>query len=139
MRLKEEEVRKEAQRWLKEAEADLKAAKDSLKDKNYNWSCFQSQQSAEKALKAYLYNLGYSSLLTHSVKVLLNNCLKKEKKFKKLLEPARSLDMYYISTRYPNGIDPQTIPSEYFDAEDAQKCLSYAILILKTVKESLKK
>lgn len=132
-------MRKEAERWLKEAEADLKAAKDSLRDKNYNWSCFQSQQSAEKALKAYLYNYGYRALLTHSIRILLSFCIKKDKRFEKLIEFARSLDMYYISTRYPNGIDPELVPSEYFDKEDAEKCLNCATLILKTVKESLKR
>jgi HEPN domain-containing protein len=45
-------MRKITIKWLKQAEADLKAAKDSLNDENYEWSCFQSQQSGEKALKA---------------------------------------------------------------------------------------
>jgi len=35
-------MRKEAERWLRQAEADLKAAKDSFKDENYEWCCFQS-------------------------------------------------------------------------------------------------
>jgi hypothetical protein len=47
----EDIMNKEAERWLRRAEADLKAAGDSLKDKNFEWCCFQSQQSAEKALK----------------------------------------------------------------------------------------
>ncbi|MEW6685624.1 MAG: HEPN domain-containing protein [Candidatus Edwardsbacteria bacterium] len=132
-------MRKEAERWLKQAEADLKAAKDNLEDKNYNWSCFQSQQSGEKALKAYLYNLGYTSLLTHSIKVLLKNCIKKEKGFETLRESARTLDMYYIPTRYPNGLDEGITPSEYFDMKDAEKCLKYATLILKKVKKFLKR
>lgn len=42
-------MRKITIKWLKQAEADLKAAKDSLEDRNYEWSCFQSQQSGEKA------------------------------------------------------------------------------------------
>ena len=50
-------MRKEAKRWLRQSEADLKAAKDSLKDSNFEWSCFQAQQSAEKSLKAYLKNV----------------------------------------------------------------------------------
>lgn len=50
-------MRKEAKKWLRQAEADLKACRDNLKDGNFEWSCFQTQQSAEKALKAYLYNL----------------------------------------------------------------------------------
>jgi len=39
-------------KWMVQAEADLGAAKDSYDSKHYNWSCFQAQQSAEKALRA---------------------------------------------------------------------------------------
>ena len=48
-------MRKITHKWMKQAEADLKAARDSFEASNYEWSCFQSQQSGEKALKAYLY------------------------------------------------------------------------------------
>ncbi|MHA1253094.1 MAG: HEPN domain-containing protein [Candidatus Helarchaeota archaeon] len=44
-----------ASRWFRQAESDLKAAKNRKKKKKYNWSCFQAQQAAEKALKAFLY------------------------------------------------------------------------------------
>jgi len=47
-------IRPEIQDWLKEAEADLKHAKDSLKLESYHWACFAAQQSAEKALKAFV-------------------------------------------------------------------------------------
>jgi HEPN domain-containing protein len=47
-------MRKITQKWMKQGEADLKAARDSFEASNYEWSCFQSQQSGEKALKAYL-------------------------------------------------------------------------------------
>ncbi len=131
-------MRKEAKRWLKQAEFDIKAARDSLKDGNYNWSCFQSQQSAEKALKSFLYNFGYTSIYTHSVKILLNECKKLEKSFSQLLEYGKILDMFYIPTRYPNGLDTEIVPSEYFDKEDSEKCLNCAILILEKVKKFLK-
>lgn len=36
-------MRKITIKWLKQAAADLKAAKDSLEDGNYEWGCFQSQ------------------------------------------------------------------------------------------------
>ena len=131
-------MRKEARRWLKQAEDDLKAAKDSLETENYNWSCFQSQQSAEKALKAYLYNLGYTSLISHSARILLKNCIKKESRFKDFEKEAKALDMYYIPTRYPNGLDTEITPSEYFTKEDAQECLKYATSILNAVKRYIK-
>ena len=131
-------MRKEAKRWLRQSEADLKAAKDSLKDGNYEWGCFQSQQSAEKSLKAYIYNLGYTSITTHSIKMLLRECAKKQKDFLKLKEAARTLDAYYISTRYPNGLDEEIAPVDYYDKEDAERCLSFATSILNTVRKYLK-
>ena len=47
-------VRPEIRDWLKEAEADLKHAKNCLKLESYNWACFAAQQSTEKALKAFI-------------------------------------------------------------------------------------
>ena len=40
---------KEALRWIRQADKDLSSAKNSLKAGDYEWSCFQAQQSAEKA------------------------------------------------------------------------------------------
>ncbi len=37
-----------------QATEDIKAANSSMKNKHFEWACFQSQQSAEKALKALL-------------------------------------------------------------------------------------
>ncbi len=69
-------MRKIAAKWMKQAEADLKAAKDSLEDGNHEWGCFQSQQCGEKALKACLYEKGYTSIVTPSLKGLLRECAK---------------------------------------------------------------
>jgi HEPN domain-containing protein len=49
---------KESLRWFKQAEKDLKAAKNSLQSADYEWACFQAQQAAEKALKSILYAKG---------------------------------------------------------------------------------
>jgi HEPN domain-containing protein len=74
-------TRKITAKWLKQSEADLKAAKDSLDDGNYEWSCFQSQQCGEKALKAFLYEKGYTSIMTHSLKELVQECSKLDTSF----------------------------------------------------------
>lgn len=58
---------KEALRWLKQAKKDLVSAKNSLESGDYEWACFQSQQSVEKALKSVLYLKGFRKILTHSV------------------------------------------------------------------------
>jgi HEPN domain-containing protein len=45
-----------SERWLEQAEADLDAAQDSLKSNHFEWSCFQAQQAAKKALKTFLFS-----------------------------------------------------------------------------------
>ena len=62
--------------WIKQAEKDLKASKDSLNAGNYEWSCFQAHQAVEKALKA-IYLKRYKELLkTHDLTLLASkiNC-----------------------------------------------------------------
>lgn len=130
-------MRKITLKWLKQAEADLKAAKDSLDDGNYEWSCFQSQQSGEKALKAYLYEKGYTSIMTHMLKELVKECSKLDESFNAVMKDARNLDMFYIPTRYPNGLGGDLAPTEFYEKEDAEKCISSAELILSTVKSLL--
>jgi HEPN domain-containing protein len=130
-------MRKITSKWLKQSEADLKAARDSLEDGNYEWSCFQAQQCGEKALKAYLYEKGYTSIMTHMLKELVNECIKHDESFKILMKDARTLDMFYIPTRYPNGLGGDLAPTEFYEKDDAEKCINSAELILNTVKKLL--
>lgn len=132
-------MRRIADRWFKQATADLKAAKDSLEDGNYEWSCFQSQQSGEKALKACLYEKGYTSIVTHSLKELLKECSRLDTAFQVLSLHARTLDMFYIPTRYPNGLGGNLAPTEFYEKEDAEKCINSAELILNAAKNFLTK
>ncbi|MBI4287389.1 MAG: HEPN domain-containing protein [Chloroflexi bacterium] len=131
-------MRKEAQRWLRQAEADLAAAKSSLAAGHYEWACFQAQQSAEKDLKAFLYDRGYTSILSHSLKELLRDCQRLENALSSLSEEARFLDMFYIPTRYPNGMGGDLAPVEFYERSDAEKCLSSSESILNSVKSFLK-
>ena len=130
---------RETKKWFTQAEEDLKAAKDSLKSGHYNWACFQAQQSAEKTLKFFLYSHGYTSIITHSIKELVRECKKIEKGFSEVESYARHLDMFYIPTRYPNGLAGELAPAEFYEMEDAEQCISYAELISESVKRSSKR
>lgn len=44
----------EARRWLSQAQYDLQAARVNEQNGIYAWACFLCQQSADKALKAFL-------------------------------------------------------------------------------------
>ena len=122
-------------RWFKQAESDLKAAKNSLASQNYDWSCFQSQQAAEKSMKAFLYKKGYTSIITHSLKELVMEAEKREASFSTIKLEAKHLDMFYIPTRYPNGLAGNLAPFEFYEEEDAKKCINYAESILMLVKK----
>ena len=122
-------------KWLRQALSDLEAARDSLNANHYEWSCFQAQQSAEKALKSFLYSRGYTSILTHSLTELVREANKLEPRFHTVEKPARRLDTFYIPTRYPNGLAGELTPSEFYCREDAEQCLNFAESILKIVRE----
>jgi len=128
----------EGLRWLDQAEADFKTAKDCLEDGNFYASAFFAQQSAEKALKGFLYSKGYRALITHSVIELLEEAFKIEKDFGKFIDYGRELDRHYIGSRYPNFY-PKGPAYKYYTEEIAKKCLNYAESILKEVKKFLRR
>jgi len=124
----------EGLRWVDQAEADLKTSRDCLKDGNYYASAFFAQQSAEKSLKGFLYSKGYRAIITHSVLDLLIESAKFEKVFERFIDYGKELDKHYIGSRYPN-LYPSGAPYRYYNREVAEKCLSYAELILNEVKK----
>ena len=128
----------EGLRWLDQAKADLKTAKDCLDDGNYYASAFFAQQSAEKALKGFIYSKGYRAIITHSVTELLEESSKKEKVFDNLINYGKELDRHYIGSRYPNFY-PKGPAYKYYTKELAERCLNYAESILKEVEKFLKK
>jgi len=128
----------EGLRWLDQAKADMKTAKDCLKDKNYYASAFFSQQSAEKALKGFLYSKGFRALVTHSVTELLEESSKQEGVFKKFIDQGKELDRHYIGSRYPNFY-PKGPAYKYYTEEVARRCVNYAESILKEVEKFLRK
>lgn len=123
-----------ASAWFEQAEADLRAAELSATGGAYEWACFQAQQSGEKALKAYLYARGLTSLVTHSLRRLARECATLDPAFRELDEAARLLDQHYIATRYPNGLDVEIPPTRYYERRDAEACLQSARSILARVK-----
>jgi HEPN domain-containing protein len=122
-----------AQTWWEQAQADLGAARDSAAAGHHEWACFQAQQAAEKALKAFLYQHGRTSIVTHSLRRLLRECVRIDPGFAGLDEQARLLDQYYIPTRYPNGLDEETPPARYYDQKDSEQCTRSAHSILQHV------
>ena len=130
----------EFSRWFSQGKFDLEAAKVSLKAKYYEWACFQAQQSGTKALKAFLYLHGRRLIITHSIHKLLQECNKLEDLEDEFqtIKKTKALDLYYIPTRYPNGL-PDQIPHEFYQKEDAEVCVDYAEQILSRIEQLTKK
>lgn len=123
-----------ARTWYNQARADLAAAENSAAAGHYEWACFQAHQAGEKALRAFLYGRGQTSVVTHSLRRLAREAATDDPSFAELDEAARWLDQHYIPTRYPNRLDPEMAPVAYYEEGDAEKCLRFAPLILARVK-----
>lgn len=128
---------KEALRWLRQAEYDLKSAVYSLGGKFYSSSCFQAQQAGEKAVKAFLVSTGRRAILGHSVAVLLREAAEHNQEFEKIISFGRILDRYYITTRYPDAL-PEVSPFEAFDVDDATSAVDKASEIIQEVKSMMR-
>jgi len=124
----------EAERWLRQGERDLVSARNSCRSGDFEWACFQTQQSAEKAL---LYARGFRKILTHSVYELIREVSMFEPSFLELKSGAKALDSAYITTCYPDSIVGNLTPSEYYDREDAEECIGYADSICSAARRSL--
>jgi HEPN domain-containing protein len=115
--------------WFRQAEADLQHAHNSLKNEDFEWSCFATHQAAEKALKAVFLKLGMDAW-GHTLTALIGNLPDAvEQPTETLVDYARILDKYYIPTRYPNGFDSGA-PTDYYTAGEARSAIQQAEAIL---------
>jgi HEPN domain-containing protein len=119
-------------RWFEQARDDLAAARASKNAGHHEWACFQAQQAAEKALKAFLLLQGKRQFVSHSIKELLREAQDVAPQLQ-TLSKARRLDEYYIPTRYPNGLPGGTRPHEFYDEEEANECLQLAQWVLDAI------
>ncbi|MBA7639447.1 hypothetical protein ES703_47105 [subsurface metagenome] len=104
--------------WMKQALRDLESAKAQKQDEFFEWSCFISQQAAEKALKAVFQKIG-AEAWGHSLLELIRALKEKINIPQELEVSARYLDRFYIPARYQNGWASGT-PSCYITLEDAE-------------------
>ncbi len=129
-------LKAEGRRWWRQVERDLDDARYTFDGQRYNLTCFLAQQSAEKALKAYLYAQEVELVWGRSVRELCTMAATFDTTFEELGRKAAPLDQYYIPTRYPNGL-PGGVPFEAYNDEDGQRALRLAGLVLDTVEERL--
>jgi len=121
--------------WLRQAEADLRHARNSVEAGDFEWACFAAQQAAEKALKAAVQGLG-GEPWGHSVTVLLGGLAERKTVPAALMDAARRLDKHYIPTRYPNGFDAGA-PTDYYTAAEARAAIEDASGLLEFCRDAL--
>ncbi|HAW50218.1 TPA: DNA-binding protein [bacterium] len=121
--------------WLRQAKKDINTAKKLKEECIFEWSCFISQQSAEKAIKAVYQKLN-GEAWGHSLYGLLKGLEEKIEVPKEVFNCAKTLDKFYIPSRYPNGLVSGT-PYEYFNEEDAKDAISCGEEILRFCEDFL--
>ena len=118
--------------WIVKASGNLKAARKLIKDDDdtLDFAAYSTQQSSEKALKAYLIFKQQSLPRTHDLEKLLMDCIKHDSTFDLLREATEALSPYATYTRYPD--DRFNI-----DREEIIEAIKHAEKILKFVKTKI--
>lgn len=88
---------------------------------------YHCQQSAEKAVKAYLVARGLTPEKTHDVRKLVVEASALEPRFNDCLEPAAALTPYAWEYRYPGDlVETDPTPEEFDEAvQQAQTILDF--------------
>jgi len=120
-------------RWISFSKRTLDSARGDLERGDYNWACFKSQQAAEFALKALLRGLGMPSY-GHSLSRLLLEVGRVFQCEDDVVQAAKTLDKYYVPTRYPNAW-VEGVPDEYYTRKDAEDAVRFAERIIFWIEE----
>ena len=126
-----------AQRWLRQAEHDLRIARGHHERGDYSDACFMAEQAAQKALKAFLIWQGQRSVPLHSVAQLAERCAEFDPDFAAHITAGRILDQYYIPTRYPDALAPPAVPFESYTQEQGARAVMAVQTLLALLTQKL--
>jgi HEPN domain-containing protein len=128
--------RAEARRWLDAAREDLAWARHAASGGFHAPACFHSQQGAEKAVKAVHYHRGARVVIGHNVRALIESLEPRVAALDDLADAARELDLFYIPTRYPDGLMAGT-PGEAFSLSQSRRALEHAAAIVEAAAQAV--
>ena len=133
------EAEKESSRWYLQAKDDFKFVDWVLKEGMFfDKGCFVAQQAGEKILKACLYATGKRRVIGHSLFEMIEALSKIDEDFQEISQPAKRLDRFYITTRYPNGL-PGGSPFQLYSLSDLQSAVEDLAMIIDISEGFLKK
>ena len=118
--------------WIAKASGDLKSSRKLIKDddETLDSAAYFTQQSAEKALKAYLIFKQQPVQKTHDLDKLLKNCLTHDSAFDRLREDVDVLSPFATYSRYPDD-------RFHIDRKEVDEAIKRAEKILKFVKAKI--
>ncbi len=128
---------KEADRWIRQAEYDLKASLHCEEGGFFAASTFLAQQAAVKSLRSFLFLNNEDARETRSVADLIERAITYEEEFKKLASPCSRIDLYYKTSRFPDAI-PGGIPAEVITVRDSKEAINCASEIIEIVEKNRK-
>ena len=117
--------------WVKQAHNDLALARLAKDNSFMAQACYLASQSAEKALKGALLELGIEPPHTHVLNDLVGRLDKEGIEVTNLNAlPLRGLSRMAIQSRYPVDTTP---PADLFDLADAEQAIKTASAVLDIV------
>ena len=123
-------MKEETRAWFEKALRDFRAAKNSCKAEDYDWTAFQCQQAVEKALKALMIEEKGKSVKAHELDFLAREMNLPGQ----LINLCDELAPAYTATRYPDA----EIGEELYNEETAKKMLQKADEVLKWIEKKIK-
>jgi len=110
-------MQQEVKKWIGKAKSDLKHAKSSLRNREFDWAQLASQQAAEKALKAVCLHKEVRLIKVYDLTILA----RKVNAPNDILENCSLLNPFYTASRYPDVEEETNKNLEQTAAKDAIK------------------
>lgn len=114
--------------WMQFASADVNTARhleETMYPKPLEIICYHCQQSAEKALKAFLVSNEITPPRTHNLNELLKMCEEFEPNFSEMAKYCEFLTRYGVAPKYPHGV--------HITESDAKIAIKYAQAIYEKI------
>lgn len=130
----------QAKIWFRQAEYDFQAStSDKSQQGAYNWACYKCHQSAEKALKALQFQIDADQVVQIHRLPALTSCIN-DSELSGLAFRLEGVTGNYFQMRYPDAVpseDGMRVPSEVYNAAQAEEAIDLAEKILECVRSKL--